>query len=111
MKENLFESYLHEDLERQTIIDVVINLYEGTITNDVLIKFIDYINSLSASEINSLTIEKCQSVLVELGVSDTDYDVFKRVVACEGYDFSKTIKRLEQKIQNAQTQQNTNNKK
>lgn len=106
MTKNLFEeifmSNQYDADFSSSYLESVLNLKEGVITDEVMNKLLESLSKYSPQKLHDLSVSDIVQELKLLGISDDDYNLLKVVVSCEGYDFSKTIQRLELKLQSAQ---------
>ncbi|MBS4429715.1 hypothetical protein E2566_20910 [Pectobacterium punjabense] len=103
MKKSLFEEiFISEQDDVHFLssgLESAMNLNKGVITDEIMDKLLTSLSKYDAEKLYGLSKDDIASELEKLGVSDNDYNLFKLVIGCEGYDYSKTLKMLDNGIQ------------
>jgi len=99
--EDVFISNQYDADFSPSYLESVMNLKKGVITDEVMGNLLKSLSKYDPQKLHNLSLDDIGQELKTLGISDDDYDLLKLVVSCEGYDFSKTIQKLELKLQSA----------
>ncbi len=100
--EDIFISNQYDADFSSSYLESEMNLKKGVITDEVMDNLLQSLSKYDSQKLRNLSLDDIGQELKVLGISDDDYDLLKLVVSCEGYDFSKTIQKLELKLQSAQ---------
>ena len=100
--EDIFISNQYDADFSSSYLESVMNLKKGVITDEVMDNLLRSLSKYDSKKLSNLRLDDIGQELKSLGISDDDCDLLKLVVSCEGYDFSKTIQKLELKLHSAQ---------
>ncbi|WP_368869877.1 hypothetical protein [Proteus mirabilis] len=87
-------------------LETIMKLKKGVITDEIMRDLLKCLSKYDAEKLYELDEKDIANELKKLGISDNDYNLLLQIVACEGYDYSKTLKMLYKGIQQQQNKSN-----